>query len=429
MVDRRFVGWVTGKGENKTIEVTPTQTEKVLVTNTLPTNISTMAPRRKVVKKVKPVLKVKKATTKRRGSRVPAFGPVSTIDTAPVSIGNTVSGAAPIAMPFEDGMRLRGRDYLVDIDSTSTNITDWTLVAGCPISPMAMVASALKGYATTYAHFCVHGVALHYITASSTGNTGSIMFYFNRDRLGPALPTDSSNFMPAVLSDRHTLIGPLWKNNTASYFPESRWYPTDVMNNEDLNDQCPGEVLIYTKTISDEVPGYVLVDYDISFRGMSVNPKTLALPVSRMKYNQMVLYQPSGTDFTQGQPNQFIVDQSTFMGGTSAAIPSGAVAGDIYKIILNLNDVDLGLFTPSTLLRRQGPLSIDFATTLTDGFTCFGMLVSTSIVVLYPTFEAAVSGASSLFEWAATHAATHVKIYAYASLVGTYAGALMQANI
>ena len=165
---------------------------------------------KKQVKKVvvKERVKVKPRPMKKKAARKttkPVFGPISTIDTAPVSIGNTVTGSSPVVVPVEDGMRVQGRDFLMKIDNTATSITDWTLVGGVPLAPACMVASALKNFSNTYAHYVIHGLAFHFITSTNTSSDGSVMFYINKDRHGPGLPTDSPNFMPMVLSDHNTV--------------------------------------------------------------------------------------------------------------------------------------------------------------------------------------------------------------------------------
>ena len=387
----------------------------------LPSN-SPMAPKRSKTVKTVQKKKVRNPQPKR------VFGPVATIDTAPVSIGSSITGATPVIIPIEDGQRIQGRDFLITVDPTALTIVDWTLVGGSPVAPACMVASTLKHFSSTYAHYMVHGVAFHFITSASTATNGSVMFYINKDRSRPALPTDSSNFMSAVLSDHHTVIGPLWKNTTASYFPEPHWYSTSVFDGEQLLSQCPGELLMYTKSAEAGVPGYILVDYDISFRGLSLNPKTSLLPVSRMKYTQVTLTATTLVVVNASTTLALAMNSGTLLDGiTPSSAPSGAIEGDVYKVIIDEDDSTFTNASAATMLTILYGGGGTTPTPITDGFTCFATVTDTNTVVLFPNLISAIDGAAP-FRWGVTATVT-AKLPCYMSLCGTVSGLLSQASI
>lgn len=372
-----------------------------------------------------------RAKAPRRGAtprqRQSVFGPVSTIDTAPVSIGNTISGAKPVVVPIEDGVRVKGRDMLSTLVVTGTAVTGWTLVAGAPITPMCMVSSAIKGYANSYAEYCIHGVAFHYITSATTGNAGSVAMFINKSRAGPGLPTDNSTFLPTVLSDHNTVLTPIWKNGTAVYHPPPRWYVTSVMNDEGLHEQCPGELLVYDRVGEAVAPGYVLVDYDISFRNMQASSKQLSLPVQRMKYHEIALY--TNASVVANQAAEFHPAFAVLLDNTTvSSLPPGWAIGDVYKFILNLNDsVFGGSNTASNLifeLINAGQYSRDVV--LTDGFTCFMYVNAADKVYLCANLDLALTGNS--YSWKSTQS-TNANLRGFVSLVGTISGTLLQANI
>lgn len=370
------------------------------------------------------------ARSVRNRTPAPVFGPVATIDTAPVSIGSSVTGATPIVTPIPDGQRIQGRDFLIPIDPTAGTIVDWTLVGGSPISPACMVASTLKHFSSTYAHYMVHGVAFHFITSSSTATNGSIMFYINKDRSRPALPTDSANFMSAVLSDNHTVIGPLWKNTTASYFPEPVWFSTDVFDGEQMLSQCPGEVFMYTKSANNEVPGYIIIDYDMSFRGLSLNPKTGVLPVARMKYTQIRLSVTAAAVVTGTTGVIMSMNTGLLLDGvTASAQPSGAQQGDVYKIVLDEDDSSFagaGITAANAWMTLLGG-GFGNLSPITDGFTCYGVITNSNTMSVFPNFAYAQSGGNT-FRWNVTGNIT-VSIPAYVSLCGNLGGTLTQSSI
>lgn len=365
-------------------------------------------------------------------NRVPkrVFGPISTIDTAPVSIGNSITGATPVVTPIEDGQRIQGRDFLLGIDPTASGIADWTLVAGSPISPACMIASTLKHFSSTYAHYMVHGVAFHFITSSSTATNGSIMFYVNKDRSRPALPTDSTNFMSAVLSDHNTTIGPLWKNTTASYFPEPVWFTTDIFDGEQMLSQCPGEVFMYTKSVNNEVPGYVLIDYDISFRGLALNPKTGVLPVARMKYTQVALTFPTTVVVAGTTPVIVLMNTGLLLDGvTTSTAPTGATLGDIYKVVIDEDDSSFtgtGFSASTAFLNLLGG-GFTTPVSLTDGYTLYGVITAANSLTLCPNFAYAQSGGNALRFGVSTSVSFIIR--GYLSLCGSVGGTLSQSSI
>lgn len=364
------------------------------------------------------------------GGMMSGLGPIATIDTAPVSIGSTVSGCKPIVIPILDGVRVKARDYLLSIDSTAAAITGWTLVGAAPLTPACMVSSSLKGYGNTYAEYYVHGMSFHYITTASTTETGAMMFCIFKDRHSPGAITSSANFLPMVLSDHGTILGPLWKNNTAMYCPEPMWYPTDILNDEDLNHQACGELMVFTRTAVTDSPGYVLIDYDISFRELQVNIKSLTLPVSRMKYTQVLLSQNAFASTAHITFASFGVGAGTLMDGvTVSSFPPGAVDGDVYKVIMNISNSVFINAGPLTLLEIDSPTGAFFPVLMTDGFTCYAVK-SGILLTLYPDFDAAKSfgktAGNNMF-FAITNSIT-ADIPAYISLCGSVGTALAQAN-
>jgi len=268
------------------------------------------------------------------------------------------------------------------------------LVGGAPLVPHALVSSLLKSYAGIYAHFVVHGLAFHYITACPSSVQGDVMFYVGKSLGSPALDSSSANFMSVVLSDHCTVFGPLWQNHTASYFPVPTMYPTDILDDEDLTHHGPGELLMYTKSTSEQVPGYVLMDYDISFVGMQVNVRALTFPVSRMKYNQVGLARTSLVSSSGSTPLSSLVTGTLLDFSTSGSAPTGVTVGDIYKVILCVSAATFTNVTASNLVTLNVLQSSGFATAsepLRDGFTCYAVYTTTNTLQWYPTYHAALA--------------------------------------
>jgi hypothetical protein len=224
------------------------------------------------------------------------------------------------------------------------------------------------------------------------------------------------------------MIAPLWKNSTASYFPEPRWFPTDVLNTDDLYDQCPGELHVYTKTVSEEVPGYILIDYDITFRGLSINPKTGLLPISRIKYTQVTLSTASQAVTLSTTTVAFNTNVNNLLDGTTiSSSPPGAAIGDVYKVIFDEDDASFTNVTAATMLRVLMSGGTSQTESFTDGFTCYALYSGSNIMTLYPGITGARIS-NNPFTWGVTATVT-VSLPCYMSLVGSFGGLNAQASI
>jgi len=389
----------------------------------------TPKPRQKNDRKVQPVSTtvVARRGLVRNGREPALFGPVASIDTAPVSIGNSVKGVKPVVLQTADGCRVRGRDYLVTIPAIASVDTNWQFVAGAPLAPGCMVASAVRSFANAYSQYVVHAMSFHFITAESTANSGNIVLYVAKDRAGPGLNTLSSNFLPIVLSDEHSVIGPLWTNNTAHFKPVPEWRPTDIFNVEDLRHQAVGELMVFTKSAALQAPGYVLMDYDISFREMSVNLKTLGLPVSRMKYTQVALTrvgaQTSGTAASAFMTGGVLLDAVTISNP-----PPGTVPGDVYKIVFSLANNGLGGLAANAVFSYSA-LDGNTVITLTEGYTCYGVVdVNGTAVYFFDNYTSACAKAAGGQLLYATTGSYNLQIQAMITLVGSVAPSVAQVS-
>lgn len=336
----------------------------------------------------------KKSAPKRAAPKRPVHGPVSMINTAPVAIGNSIRGSKPVVTNSSDGCRVVGRDFAFECKSTVAAATGWSLIGGMPITPAVLVTSALKSYAQLYSYFKVNKIVCHYITSSPTSQPGDILFYNERDRVGPMVDCTSNSFLPLVLSDPSTILGPQWQNHSMLMNPIKEFKSTNYGLSTDLSEDCAGSVFVYSKTSSANSPGYILIDYDITFKEMCVNPRAGLLPITRGLWNYLTLTL-TATAVTLGVSSITPVISGNDPNGLATAIPSGAGSGDIYKVIFQVtNSTASGVnaawtnVTAANLIMYDNT-SGDVATAVDDGFTCYGVLSGTTTMFMYSTLDAA----------------------------------------
>jgi len=281
-------------------------------------------------------------------------------------------------------MRVTGRDFAFACNATASNITGWELIGGMPLSPSVLASSGLRAFVQSYANFKVNKIVFHYITSSPTSQAGDIAFYYERDRSAPAPDTSNANFLPFVLSDPHTVLGPQWTNHSAVVTPAADWKSTCYGVNPDLSEEGSGNILFYSKTNTSNSPGYVIMDYDITFKELSVNPRAGVLPIARGLYNATTIqFATVGNTALSGT----IAGQD--ISGLTAVAPSGLTLGDIYKFVFSVSASTVRntwtTATLSTAVRYEG---INF--TLDDGFTCY-MYWDGSAWTAYPTLADAMT--------------------------------------
>jgi hypothetical protein len=347
------------------------------------------------------------------------FGPVSQINTAPVSVGNSVRGSRPRVTQTTNGARVVGRDFAFALSSSAATITNFELIGGMPITPCALPSSVLRNYCQMFQKFKVNKVVVHYITSSPTSQAGDILFYYERDAFSPMPDYTNSSFLPFVLSDSNTVIGPQWTNHSMLVQPTSDWKTTLYGGQTDLNEDKTGSIFMFSKTNAANSPGYVLIDYDISFKELAVNPRAGVLPVARAQSNFITL--TNTTNMTLGGTNAWTVATGKTIANTTSAFPTGTQDGDVFKVVLQItastqvNAAWSGTPAPtvSTLLRYAD----DRAITLDDGFTCYGLVLNGATTIqLYNTLEGAVTTSRHL-EWGVASTTVAINVCAEIQLV------------
>jgi len=308
-----------------------------------------------------------------------------------VSVGNSVRGSRPRITQTTNGARVIGRDFAFALSATAAAVTGWEIIGGMPITPAALPSSVLRNYCQMFQKFKVNRIIAHYITSSPTSQAGDVLFYYERDGLAPMCDYTSSSFLPFVLSDPNTMIGPQWMNHTSLIQPVADWKSTLYGNQTDINEDKAGSLFFYSKTNAASSPGYLLIDYDISFKELAVNSRAGTLPVLRAQ-SSFMCFTDSAVARTAG--NSF--NPSTFTSGKTIAnatsvLPSGGAAGDVYKAIFQITastqvNAAWTNVTTANLLRYNDDTTI----AVDDGFTCYGIYDGSSFT-FYPTLENAVT--------------------------------------
>jgi hypothetical protein len=385
------------------------------------------------------VAKAAKQAVKNQPKKIgrPSFGPVSTVTTAPVAIGNSMRGfKARVIATALDSVRVVGRDFAVTATSTGS-VTGWTLCAGVPLTPAAFVSSVLRSYTQIYNKFKFNQVCIHYITSSPTTSTGDVMFQVNANRSDPLPNWTNNTFLPYALSKEETIIGPQWTNHSCSIRPRGPPRNLDTGSNSDLDYQAQGEMMLFSKTSTVDSPGYLLVDYDITFFEMSVNPRSGLLP------NPLIMYTPTQlvaqvAAYSSATAITFSVNGTTFVGGTvitALSAMSNLHVGDLFKVVIDLSNSNSTGWTftsgtpNNTTLMAVNQNGVADSFTIVDGLTLYALYQGPTNVRLYANITDAFAATNPIVGGSGFTPANYVDnsrnpnagwwLYAWFSWVGT----------
>lgn len=332
--------------------------------------------------------------TKAKSRPQKQFGAVTSIQTAPVAIGNSIKGAQSQVVQSKNGVTVKSRDFMFSAKGSGA-VQTWTVVGGTPITPAVFVDSTLRNYMQMYQKYRWKSLAVHYITSSPTTANGDIMFYHQKNRESVFLNQTSTQLLPFVLNDDDTVIGPQWTNHSVQLHIAGKWKSTDYGMTPELEMYADGDLFLLSKTSTTDSPGYVLFDYEVEFQELQISPRLLSLPLPRAQWYQSNIA-ITGAALTTGQvTNLLFVVNGNDISGTASTAPPGVANGDIYKVIIDLsNAAAMVNATPSTLLRINEVNGFN-TISVQDGTTLYA-LYNGAAFILYPNATAAFTGAGNL---------------------------------
>jgi hypothetical protein len=295
-------------------------------------------------------------------------------------------------------MRIVGRDFAYSLSSTASSVTGWELIGGMPVTPSVLASSGLRAFVQSYGFFKVNKILFHYITSSPTSQAGDVLFYYNRTRIANFPDWSNANFLPYVLSDPKTILGPQWTNHSALVVPAPEWKSTNYGGQNDIDEDSCGEMVLFSKTNATNSPGYILIDYDITFRELCVNPRAGVLPISRGLYLSTGLGATAyavtaGSSQMSGSGGLQIQGKS--ISNVTSTAPTGIQAGDVYKVVVSATmSPTINTFTNCSLSNiLTFPDSSATAYTVDDGFTFYALYnTNNARFDCYPTLAEALAG-------------------------------------
>lgn len=350
------------------------------------------------------------------------FGPISTISTAPVAIGNSVKGSSKRLIKTSNGVRIIGRDFMFSPVGTKASITSWCMVGGSPLTPAAFTDSVIANYMRLYMKFKFHSVTVHFITSSPTSAPGDIMFYYSKDRSSVFVNQTSPQLLPFVFTDENTVLGPQWTNHSARFNVTGDWKLNDYGMHDGIEEYADGEMFLLSKTANTEAPGYVIFDYDIEFAAENLQPRLLSFPIPKIQWYS-TSYGTAGGTVVAGGGTIALTLRGKNISDVDSTVTPGSDTGDVFKVIFDITNSTLPTQSAGTaptwsnlfqLVSGGGGNSL----TLSDGFTCYAVQSTTGSLWLYQNATTAYAQSSPI-QWALSCTFNEWSVKLWISFVGS----------
>ncbi len=337
------------------------------------------------------------------------FKGVTEVEVAPVSLGNTVRSMKQSVTQSGDMVRVVGRDYVSAIGGTSTSFSGWTFQSGLGLSPIALNASGLRGFFQTFEMYKWNRVVAHYITSSPTSLAGDILLMYHSNHGGPKVDHSSTNFLSYALSTDSALIGPQWTNHSIEIIRgPHQMLNTDVLNAEDVQHQADGELLVYTKNTTNgsqaDSPGYLLIDYDVTFARRMLNPRVQTLPSSLFKWQPFTFHLSPGPVLAGATVSFDMASTGTYNGATTT-LPAGVVIGDIFQVVFDTINAAIARITFATGFAITLAPGVTQVYPITNGCTLYAVCASavgSGSFALHANYDAALTGVPMVYSANAT---------------------------
>lgn len=354
--------------------------------------------------------------TKAKSRPQKQFGAVTSIQTAPVAIGNSIKGAQSQVVQSKSGVTVKSRDFMFSAKGSGA-VQTWTLVGGTPITPAVFVDSTLRNYMQMYQKYRWKSLAVHYITSSPTTANGDVMFYHQKNRESVFLNQTSTQLLPFVLNDDDTVIGPQWTNHSVQLHITGKWKSTDYGMTPELEMYADGDLFLLSKTTTTDSPGYVLFDYEVEFQELQISPRLLSLPLPRAQWYQSNIGINAATLSVGNTTNLYFGVTGNDISGTASTAPPGIANGDVYKVIVDLSNAIAMVNVTATTLFRVAEVSGFNPVSLQDGTTLYAVYNGTNFI-FYANATGAFTLANPLVS-GVSNAAVTAGLQVWLSLIGT----------
>jgi hypothetical protein len=270
------------------------------------------------------------------------LAPSAKASQAPVSIGTTLRSSPNVVKSASDNsVTVLARDLLTSV--ISTNLVNVDMSLWLPMNPVYLSSSSLSMYFTDYDSYKINQITFYYVPACASTTVGEVLMYVVDNPLSSLLNPNDSALLTKIMSEPIAAMGPCWQQNSIVWRPSSVGYKKlNPLIDLSPIETCFGDFCVYTTNESATTLGYVVADWDITFKDKRFNamanklyanlkPPSLvscADYVTHVVNNPVTLYInsiPASGIWTEGTVVEFVFDSET------AAMPTWSFGNSSYS--------------------------------------------------------------------------------------------------
>lgn len=325
--------------------------------------------------------------------------------TAPISIGTVTRNFAPKVTRSNNSANIVGKDFIGTVEGQG--VSTFGLGKSALLSPAYFNSTILGNICRSYEHYRFNRLRVHYVPKVATTAVGQLILCSQHSVSEPGLQPEAGTFLQRAMSQGNASFSPLWTPNYIDINTDSQWRLVDPATTVDLDDCILEELQVYTQVSASAQVGYLIAEYDISFKDSIYQPHASQIPFPTGPGVRAVL--------TDALAVNAIGDDWILNDPTSALALGSTGNGTIFRAVFDLpgslaaapatfnNQLNAGIYYRTNTTTVSNTTSTH---QLTGGRTIYLAVVGSS-VYCYTSIEAAVngSGTGQLFFKNATTAA------------------------
>jgi hypothetical protein len=313
--------------------------------------------------------------------------------TAPVSIGTITRNFAPKVTRSTNAANIVGKDFIGTVEGQG--VSSFGLGKSALLSPAYFNSTILGNICRSFEHYRFNRLRVHYVPKVATTAVGQLILCSQHSVSEPGLQPESGTFLQRAMSQGNASFSPLWTPNYIDITTDAQWRLVDPATTVDLDDCILEELQVYTQVNASAQVGYLIAEYDISFKDPIFQPHASQIPFPtgpgvRVSFTDATAVNAIGDDVIWDDP----------LGALSFATTSN---GTIFRGVFDLQGSAAGAGTTMNNAFNAGVFYRTNTTTLansTSSHTMIGgrviyLVVAGSSVYAYTSLEAAANGSGT----------------------------------
>lgn len=311
----------------------------------------------------------------------------------PAAYGYTIRPNGTKMTRTSTGAVVVGSDFAGNTFTVNSNA--YEPAASILINPSYFQSAMLGNMARVYEKYRFRKISVEYIPSVPTSTQGQLVILSDRTVKNPFLDGGSSSYLSRALSQDNAVACPLWQRTVFQCETQDIWSLVDPLIDGDLDDAIEQEVQVYAFSNYTGTSGILLLHYEIEFKDPLYTFHSTVVPVPVGLGSRISMTDDTGVNTTADLIRLNNANLNLGGLGIGSIFRMVFVAGDSSWPTGNLSWASVANMNHSISTNITNTLSLSTTPMLmTTGTTLYGQL-SSSTMVLYGTYEAAVAGTSN----------------------------------